>query len=46
MKYKAELKMDTALYELLKIIPGGSNYFFSNGGHIRQKTPPPLTIRQ
>ena len=39
MKSKAELKMDIALNQMLKKLPGGENLYIANNGHIREKTP-------
>ena len=39
MKSKAELKMDIALNQMLKKLPGGENFYIANNGHIREKTP-------
>ena len=37
MKQRSELKMDIALNEILKRIPGSENCFISNNGQIREK---------
>ena len=37
MKQHSELKMDIALNELLRRMPGGENYFIASSGHIRHK---------
>ena len=37
MKQHTELKMDIALNELLRRMPGGENYFIASSGHIKLK---------
>ena len=39
MKSKVELKMDIALNQILKKLPGGDNFYIANNGQIREKTP-------
>jgi len=39
MKQRSELKMDIALNEILKRIPGSENCFIANNGQIREKAP-------
>ena len=38
MKSKQELKMDIAMNEMLRKLPGGENLYIANNGHIREKT--------
>ena len=38
MKSRQELKMDIAMNEMLKKLPGGENLYMANNGHIREKT--------
>ena len=37
MKERHELKTDIALGEMLKMMPGGENFYIANNGHIREK---------
>ena len=37
MKPRVELKVDIALNEMLKRLPGGDNFYIANNGHIREK---------
>ena len=38
MKSQQELKMDIAMNEMLRKLPGGENLYIANNGHIREKT--------
>ena len=38
MKSRQEMKMDIAMNEMLKKLPGGENLYIANNGHIREKT--------
>ena len=37
MKERNELKVDIALNQMLKLIPGGQNLYIANNGHLREK---------
>ena len=45
MKSQQELRMDIAVNEILKKLPGGENLYIANNGHIREKTPQQMAYR-
>ena len=45
MKSQQELKMDIAVNEILRKLPGGENLYIANNGHIREKTPQQMAYK-